>query len=528
MHYIPAFVRPQDFEHLLQTSPSLRRDLELSLTDANIRPRITSGDIKIQCLQGKHRVKAAEKFLPPNDWWWTVELSVLDETSSDAANSIRKEVQRFSHETKLSDGEIYRLVRFYENNGQHDLAQECLTLYLTPSKRKNLKQLLKRTKKRDNDEDNYVELLDSLLAYPGLSAGLELGNFRKHLALHCDRELLHYLEHVRKTWESITGGDVRVRQAVDIETVRLLEMLAPATSIVDRNFISREMRSGGRLFPSIHDNTLRQSIKSNLLGLPVMIPTIASFHENTNYLRIGVNIIRNHLLNQNSQPSLKKKDLYEAMKAIWTSYEPVIEVQDEFSPIEISSDAHLNMDYIQVFLSALRSFSKLGDDGPKKESGTAAERGSLDMKYLIQFLKSVTRFGFTNDKIPKTLREHESLGFPAPCEQSSENFDAAQEVLKRRWNRPFSKQYSEIRCRLFLPEMLQALLETDMGPSVLFIQYDFMNAFFDMSSINDPGFLASLLDRSSVQQQRNEEDTSQELNVPQILTTNETLEDDSG
>ena len=49
---------------------------------------------------------------------------------------------------------------------------------LTNCKRISLKQLLK------NEE--ITELFDSLIPFPGLWAGLELGNIQKHLALRCD------------------------------------------------------------------------------------------------------------------------------------------------------------------------------------------------------------------------------------------------------------------------------------------------------------------------------------------------------
>jgi hypothetical protein len=50
------------------------------------------------------------------------------------------------------------------------------------------------------------------------------------------------------------------------------------------------------LFPTIVDGSLRQCIKQTLLWLPVIIPTIKSFHENINYFGIGAKILKMHLL----------------------------------------------------------------------------------------------------------------------------------------------------------------------------------------------------------------------------------------
>jgi hypothetical protein len=72
----------------------------------------------------------------------------------EATEFTRKEVERYSHETKCSDGEMYKRIRFYQTTGQYDLMQESLMTGLTPCKRKVLIQFLKKK--------SYVELLDYL------------------------------------------------------------------------------------------------------------------------------------------------------------------------------------------------------------------------------------------------------------------------------------------------------------------------------------------------------------------------------
>jgi hypothetical protein len=300
-------------------------------------------------------------------------------------------------------------------------------------------------------------ILGQHFTFPGFMAGLELGNFHKHLALHCDRELLHYLRHIKKIWDFITGNNIEVRRSTNIMTVRILEMLAPATSIIDRNIISVNMKPGGKLFPLITDPLIRTSIEDRILSLGVMIPTIASFHENTNYLRIAVDIIRYHILDNEVQPSTKKTELFEAIGSVYTAQEPVLEIDhNEFSPIVVSNEDRSQMAYVQIFISALRIFSKLGYDSPRKELEMVAERGSLEIAYLVQFLRTSNRLGFQSDTINRVLREQERLPFPLPPTPEEEDLREIynnNENKKRRWNRPFSKQYREIRSRLFLPNM---------------------------------------------------------------------------
>ena len=54
-------------EHAQQGSSS-------SAVHSIIPARLPFLDAKVLCLQGKHRIYAARKFLPYGDWWWTVKI----------------------------------------------------------------------------------------------------------------------------------------------------------------------------------------------------------------------------------------------------------------------------------------------------------------------------------------------------------------------------------------------------------------------------------------------------------------------
>ena len=53
------------------------------------------------------------------------------------------------------------------------------------AKEKILSQVLKN--------DRVIFCLDELVKFPGHRFGLQLGNFHKHLALHCDKQIVNYL-----------------------------------------------------------------------------------------------------------------------------------------------------------------------------------------------------------------------------------------------------------------------------------------------------------------------------------------------
>ena len=159
---------------------------------------------------------------------------------------------------------------------------------LTEGKQDDIYRLLKNK--------DLVKAFDTLLPFPGLWCGLELGNIRNHLALHCDEELICYLRHIHSTWNELTLGNSVIQQAVDIQTVRSLQSRAPSVSVTDRHYIIREI-DNRTLFSTIVDGNLRELIKQALLRLQVIIPTIKSFHENLKYFEIRVKILKTHLLN---------------------------------------------------------------------------------------------------------------------------------------------------------------------------------------------------------------------------------------
>jgi hypothetical protein len=157
---------------------------------------------------------------------------------------------------------------------------------LSKCKQRGLNDLLLRP--------DFVRRFNKLLDFPGLWCGLELGNIRKHFADRCDKEMLYFLKRLYKVWKTITLRDVTLRFAVDIQTVRGLELRALLVSIVNHNYIARGM-DRGELFPLISDRQTWENIKQTILGLSEIIPTIKSLHENAKHLRIRARIIKSHL-----------------------------------------------------------------------------------------------------------------------------------------------------------------------------------------------------------------------------------------
>lgn len=161
--------------------------------------------------------------------------------------SILSEVKHFSHETPLSDREIYHEARTYIdthniNIRDSELVIKAMANLKSYSKRRDLSWLLQKP--------NYTTKLDNIMQFPGLKWGLELGNIRRHFALRCHEELQRYLGRIYEIWNKITLQDLANRQFVDIRTVKFLQGRVPMASASDRKAIIQQIASG-YLFPSI-------------------------------------------------------------------------------------------------------------------------------------------------------------------------------------------------------------------------------------------------------------------------------------
>ena len=73
-NHIPAVIDQSTLNILTQRSPDVLLTHCLDYSD-RIPPLIECpNDISIKCLQGRHRIEAGRVFLPPKDWWWTLDL----------------------------------------------------------------------------------------------------------------------------------------------------------------------------------------------------------------------------------------------------------------------------------------------------------------------------------------------------------------------------------------------------------------------------------------------------------------------
>lgn len=320
--------------------------------------------------------------------------------------------------------------------------------------------------------------LARLEPFPGLWDNFELGNWRKHIALRCKEIIICYLTHIYEVWNKITLEIAVIQRTVDINTVRKLQLRAPTASKLDREYIRLNM-DNGTLFPSLTDRGLRDEVKRALLNLGEMIPTFKSFHKNMKYIAIGVEIIKRQLLNSTIDESLDPKDegsLYKTIRSRWSAPDQArVEFRERDFRRTIIDQEHLfHFCYMQIFCSALRNFTGLGTHRTLiGHSHQEIIHGSPDPAYQLQFSESAQRLGVEHD------RPIHSLVDPEKTKHPQLPLDAHGEGIKYRCGVPYTKQYEQLRTRLFLPTLSQVQDEPEnLNPSVLFMARDFVSAFF--------------------------------------------------
>ena len=94
----------------------------------------------------------------------------------------------------------------------------------------------------------------------------------------------HYLSHIRRTWKIILRRNKRNAHLVDPETVRMIELRAPAASEHDRQDIHHLMLIGS-LFPNIQESDSRKCIQKQINKIYWLIPTIHTLFEDIKYLK---------------------------------------------------------------------------------------------------------------------------------------------------------------------------------------------------------------------------------------------------
>lgn len=383
-HQIPVVVSPEELQTVLDDSNVSREAL---VENRQPYPELFPS-AKLRGIHGRQRFEAALRVYGSRKLW-TVQLYCIP-AGSDVYRLLQPEVDQYFYQTPPSDGEIFLKIRENKGPGQVDIAK------LWRLKLSSYKQKVLGTVER---QSGLLEKLDQLRAFPGLWNGFQLGNMEKHLKLHTPEEVSHYLQHVHKTWQLITLDDPTIQKATDFQTVKRLELLAPAVFSADGAEV-RRLISDGTLFPSVSAPSVRARIQDAMLQIVGLIPSITTFHQNMMLLSIVAKILRRHIVGDARSGSLRS-----AMMGCWQAPEKMLIEEAENSFCKLHFPPSFDLAYRQVFMSALRHFSRLSVVGPRCERGQSMNAAMVDDQYLAQFLRGAWKQGFRSVKIEATLAQ---------------------------------------------------------------------------------------------------------------------------
>jgi hypothetical protein len=331
-----------------------------------------------------------------------------------------------------------------------------------------LSQLLKHTlivKKLDeicfqNEEPNSPEI-------SGLVEGLELTNWGRELATHCFEQILNFLHHIRQTWGPII-------EYIDLKTVKRLQYLAPSASSADRQLIT-DMIASGQIFLQVYNPEARHSLREYILSLKVVIPSMATFHTQMRYLRIGAKILQRDLevparITDEDIPT----SLYQNLSRAWSPRESsMIEISENRFQ-SVPGPPSPSLAFTVIFLSVLRSFARLSYTRPlldrRDQKPTPA---AIESACQFNLRKNAKLLGFSNSKIEDGLRATASPSLEQELISPDDD-----DISGWRGGIPTRRIYLYFQRSAFIPFINQPRPSGKLLHP-LFILSDILGAFFD-------------------------------------------------
>ncbi|PTB43826.1 hypothetical protein M441DRAFT_133351 [Trichoderma asperellum CBS 433.97] len=298
---------------------------------------------------------------------------------------------------KFSDGEIFQNVRHFVKQERYHIAQQWVNIVSGP-KRRHLTFLF--------DRPLIMHALDRLLCLPGLWAGLQLGNWAKHLAAHVDELIINYLAHISDSYEKIFRGHEDLKHLLDESTVKQIQNRAPRWSSNDRHYIEEAFRQK-IIFTDITSRDVLAKLEQNLLSFETIIPSIQTFHQNMKYITIGIKILEKHIA---IQPAATKKgditrtrpSLIDSLKNDWVGSTTTGHFQVDHEKFIPATEANADTSIAQLLLAALRYFPLLCREAPLQDVD-CEWKAPEPSDYSTLIRRTALQLGFDNPKIRKDV-----------------------------------------------------------------------------------------------------------------------------
>lgn len=307
----------------------------------------------------------------------------------------------------------------------------------------------------------------------------------KYIALRYDELIEHGVDHIKKIWESITEDYPELKEYVDVNTVRRLELLAPwrkADAILIRTRMERKL-----IFPLVSDPSKRDYLLQKILKLRTIIPSITTFHENMKYFSIGAKILTKFLVGDNLKRLLHKDGkqitVPEYLKSYWRKSQSVLIQVDQKRYQRI-----LNPSFIlvlkELFLFALRNFPFLSTEPPKQDQRGETMPAVVDEGYVAHLYERARQLGLLTPAVIKSpMRDLSKVHLPSFSVSKSH-------PSPWKCGRPPLRSYLDVHHHAFLIALEGIRLEERLTP--MSVQNDFMEAFFGHGAVVTDGEAAAL------------------------------------
>ncbi|RDL36259.1 uncharacterized protein BP5553_06871 [Venustampulla echinocandica] len=268
-HWIPAMIDESILQAALEKLGISASQFKATSSDKP--PLLDLGiGMKLECLHGQHRIRAAEEGLDAPKRWWVVELY-----SSDLERATKQHLREgYSYSANYTTGEIFRHMRLCYYDQDTD-GVERWRGKLTDPQRESLALLLER--------GLLIKALDSVLHIQGVWRTFYLGSLDVFLNLKCDEEIACSIKGVKSNLTHIFGNDMVTMMATDPFSIKSIQSRAPALSKSDYEFVEKQMRSQV-LFPGVTDPGKRADITRRLLTTEELIPSLYTVIRDIRYL----------------------------------------------------------------------------------------------------------------------------------------------------------------------------------------------------------------------------------------------------
>lgn len=469
--------------------------LALSTSEAELRNTVHTGRYPqlpirecILCLDGRQRIAAARRRFG-TDFWWPVKIYR------------NRNVTTLSRQTKHPDGDIcWRILQFHFENTE---LTEDWRFELSPCKRKNINQLL-QTEDRDDATpsgpimdwpyvypwkggkkfkyEGIVTALYNILSIPGMRREFKLGSMHKYIALQCLDNLERCLYTIFSRIFRIASNTLSIARHFDAKFISDIEGRNPSNNR-DRNYL-RHIMDTGQALSEVKTPSIRQIITTELLSLDVIIQSFKTFHKNMVYFTIGVDILTEHILDEEPDKTQKgNKSPFQRLLEDWTQpARPLIEVREDVVQPLVSLDGDLACQ--SLFLDGLRDFPYLLNEKLLQDRrGEPPPTTGKDLWHVFRLHARARKHGFSTNKISRGLATAPPLRGSKEWEEWGrgwEELDGDTSTKDWRFGTPTTRNFLDLQWNAFLPILQQA--ESRDQVTAAFVQKDFMEMFFGSCS----------------------------------------------